>query len=189
MARALLRVVASSRARTLTNLNTLHAPRIIGANFAQHNLQFCRSLSSSEGRGGDSEASGKRTRMYDATTGKPSKVCDPYENNGEPLSDSQCAQLLPTVSKHWVLDDEGSALTREIEVDNFMRGAKLLTTLAAVAFNDGHFPQLTLERRIGRGRRWQEVVVVRCQTVVLGGLSYRDFLLALLMDAELEKGA
>ena len=88
-----------------------------------------------------------------------------------------------------MLADEGTALTREIEVDNFMRGAKLLTTLAAVAFNDGHFPQLTLERRIGRGRRWQEVVVVRCQTVVLGGLSYRDFLLALLMDAELEKGA
>ena len=32
-----------------------------------------------------------------------------------------------------------------------------------------------------------ELVVVRCQTTVLGGLSYRDFLLALLIDAELEK--
>ena len=83
--------------------------------------------------------------------------------------------------------DDNSALVREIEVDNYMKGAKLLTTLAAVAFNDGHFPLLSLERRVARRRRWQEYVVVRCQTVVLGGLSYRDFQLAMLMDVEMSK--
>ena len=63
----------------------------------------------------------------------------------------------------------------------------LLTTLAAVSFNDGHFPTLTLERRKGKGRRWQEVVQVKLQTTVLGGLSYRDFQLAVLMDIELAR--
>ena len=114
-------------------------------------------------------------------------MCDPYDNKGQPLSASQCAELLPTVSSEWTLTDDQSALVREIEVSGFMKGAKLLTTLAAVSFNDGHFPQLTLERRVGRRRRWQEFVVVRCQTVVLEGLSYRDFTLAMLMDAELSK--
>ena len=124
---------------------------------------------------------------FDATASKPSAVCDPYDNKGQPLSESQCAELMPTVSNAWALTDDNSALVREIEVDGFMRGAKLLSTLAAVSFNDGHFPQLTLERRVGRRRRWQEFVVVRCQTVVLGGLSYRDFMLAMLMDEEIAR--
>ena len=94
---------------------------------------------------------------------------------------------MPSVSSAWTLADDQSTLIREIEVDNYMKGAQLLTTLAAVSFNDGHFPLLTLERRVGRKRRWQEIVVVRCQTVVLGGLSFRDFQLAILMDVELEK--
>jgi len=131
----------------------------------------------------------ERRQQYDATAGKPSAVCDPYENKGQPLSESQCAQLLPDVSDEWTLAEDSTALVREIEVENFMRGAKLLTTCAAVAFNDGHFPILTLERRVGRGRRWQEVVVVKCKTAVLGGLSYRDFQLAMLLDVELERGA
>ena len=124
---------------------------------------------------------------FDATAAKPSKVCDPYENEGNPLSEAQCTSLMPTVSSEWALVDDNSALVREIEVDNYMKGAQLLTTLAAVAFNDGHFPLLSLERRVARRRRWQEYVVVRCQTVVLGGLSYRDFQLAMLMDVEMSK--
>ena len=123
---------------------------------------------------------------FDATAAKPSAVCDPYENKGQPLSESQCAELTPNVSSAWELTDDNSALVREFEVDNYMKGAQLLTTLAAVAFNDGHFPLLTLERRIGRRRRWQQFVVVRCQTVVLGGLSYRDFNLPMLMNAEMD---
>ena len=126
-------------------------------------------------------------KSYDATAGKPSAICDPYDNKGEPLSESQCAEMLLTVGDAWTLLEDNSALVREIEVTNFMRGAKLLTTLAAVSFNDGHFPTLTLERRKGKGRRWQEVVHVKLQTVVLEGLSYRDFQLAVLMDVELAR--
>ena len=111
---------------------------------------------------------------YDATAGKPSAICDPYDNKGEPLSESQCAEMLLTVGDAWTLLEDNSALVREIEVTNFMRGAKLLTTL-------------TLERRKGKGRRWQEVVHVKLQTVVLEGLSYRDFQLAVLMDVELAR--
>lgn len=144
-----------------------------------------RCLSSS---GDDTRATREeRKRGYDATATKPTAVCDPFENSGKPLSESQCAERLRTIGKEWALVDECSALVREIEVKNFYEGARLLTTIAAVAFNDGHFPLLTLDRRVGRGRRWQDVVVIRCRTVVLGGLSYRDFLLAVLIDSELEK--
>ena len=133
------------------------------------------------------ETKEEKKRRYDATAGKPTAVCDPYENEGKPLSAAQCAQMLPAVSDAWTLADDHSSLVREIEVDNFMKGAKLLTTLAAVSFNDGHYASLTLERRVGRGRRWQELVSVRCQTAVLGGLSFRDFQLAMLMDVELAR--
>ena len=129
----------------------------------------------------------EKKRQYDATAGKPTAVCDPYENNGQPLSESQCAELLPRVSDAWALEDGATVLVREIKVDNFFKGAKLLTTVAAVAFNEGHFPVLTLDRRVRRGRRWEELLVVRCKTAVLGGLSHRDFLLAMLIDAELNK--
>ena len=36
-------------------------------------------------------------------------------------------------------------------------------------------------------RRWQEVVVVKCRTAVLGGLSFRDFQLAVQIDLELAR--
>ena len=136
------------------------------------------------------DTAAQRTRRpgeFDATAAKPSAVCDPFENKGQPLSAAQCAEYMPNVSDAWTLADDQSALVREIKVDNYMKGASVLTTLAAVAFNDGHFPLLTLERRIGRKRRWQEFVVVKCQTKVLGGLSFRDFQLAILMDVELGK--
>ena len=146
---------------------------------------FSRCLAS----GGDDAKVGReeRKRGYDATATKPTAVCDPFENSGKPLSESQCEERLRTVSKEWALVDDCTALVREIEVKNFYEGARLLTTIAAVAFNDGHFPLLTLDRRVGRRRRWQDFVIVRCRTVVLGGLSYRDFMLAVLIDSELEK--
>ena len=152
-------------------------PRLVGAGapLARHARFLCASPSD-----------GRKPRR-DATAAKPSAVCDPYDNKGEPLSEAQCAEYKAWISDAWSLSDDHTSLEREIEVDNFMRGAKLLTTIAAVAFNDGHFPLLTLDRRVGRGRMWQEVVKVQCRTVVLGGLSYRDFELALKIDLELER--
>ena len=158
------------------------APRTSRPSIAIH----ARLISGTASREAAAPREGKKL-SYDATAGKPTAICDPYDNKGLPLSESQCAKLRPTISDAWTLLENNTALVREIEVTNFMQGAKLLTTLAAVSFNDGHFPLLTLERRKGKGRRWQEMVVVKCQTVVLEGLSYRDFQLAMLMDVELER--
>ena len=181
---------------------TVAAPRLrlATAGLARHSLvasrglpsqpppqtAFVRCLATSDA---DAEASRveRKRRGYDATATKPTAVCDPFENSGKPLSESQCAERLRAVSTEWRLADDCSALVREIEVKNFYEGARLLTTIAAVAFNDGHFPLLTLDRRVGRRRRWQDFVVIKCRTVVLGGLSYRDFLLAVLIDAEVAK--
>ena len=153
-----------------------------------------------EKKGEEKEEKEERTKKAapDVSARRPTKVCDPYENRGKPLSQAQCAPLLGTVSKEWSLETEqGSApadgdgafpaaLVREIEVESFMDGSKLVTTLAATAFNNGHYPEILLERRLGK-KKWQEVVVVRCSTKVVRGLSFQDFLLATMMDTEIER--
>ncbi|GMI51999.1 hypothetical protein TeGR_g1618 [Tetraparma gracilis] len=130
----------------------------------------------------------------DATAKKPSAVCDPYENGGKPLSYAQCEPLLPTLAPEWTLvgDDDAAAtgpkkLVREIEVQGgYMEGAKLMTTLAAVALNNDHYYKVGMERRLGK-RKWSVVVKVECETAVLGGLSFQDFLVAGFVDTELER--
>ena len=192
MLRCVLRLPAATRLppalRSLPGADRA-PPALYAASLALrgHARCLCSSEPTKQGITGAKESREQRRRQFDATAGKPTAVCDPYENKGQPLSEAQCAEMLPSLSEAWTLVEDVRALTREVEVDNFMRGAEVLKTVAAVAFNDGHFPLLTLERRLGRGKRWQEVVVIKCQTVVLGGLSFRDFQLAMLIDVELAR--
>lgn len=95
-------------------------------------------------------------------------------------------RLRPTIHKDWNVehvnpDDKSSfpvALIREFEHPDFLFGARFTTRMAAVAQMNAHFPSFTLERRIVR-KTWQVVTSIRCQTVVLGGLSTHDFHLAM----------
>jgi pterin-4a-carbinolamine dehydratase len=98
------------------------------------------------------------------------------------------------LAPEWTLvgDDDAAAtgptkLVREIEVQGgYMEGAKLMTTLAAVALNNDHYYKVGMERRLGK-RKWTVVVKVECETAVLGGLSFQDFLVAGFVDTELER--
>ena len=77
------------------------------------------------------------------------------------------------------------SIYREYYHDNFITGSRFVTQVAAVAHNNNHYPCITLERRLMRREKaWRVVSVVKCSTPTLGGLSYNDFHLAMLVDVE-----
>ena len=77
------------------------------------------------------------------------------------------------------------SIYREYYHDNFVTGSRFVAQVAAVAHNNNHYPCITLERRLMRREKaWRVVSVVKCSTQTLGGLSYNDFHLAMLVDVE-----
>ena len=78
-----------------------------------------------------------------------------------------------------------SSIYREYYHDDFVTGSRFVAQVAAVAHNNNHYPFITLERRLMRREKaWRVVSVVKCTTPTLGGLSYNDFHLAMLVDVE-----
>jgi len=133
----------------------------------------------------------KRGRMgdirdVDPTARKPNKICDPYEQDGKPLTREQATQLLPTLNSDWNFNDDYTSITRMFIVPDFPAGTALLRTLSNVSHNNNHYPKLSLERKLQR-MSWDTVVICELRTEVLGGLSYKDFELGLYIDAEVDK--
>ena len=156
-----------------------------------------------------SQAGGRK----DPTAKRPTRVCDPYGQSGKPLSKLDAQGLMATLEDGWILeeamsqqyhggiasDDDSkdarekqsatattpSSIYREYYHDNFMDGSRFVAQVAAVAHNNNHYPCITLERRLmKREKAWRVVSVVKCFTPTLGGLSYNDFHLAMLVDVE-----
>jgi len=132
-------------------------------------------------------------RRVDPMARRPTVKCDPYGQGGKPMSSVEAEALLFTLHSDWTLlplqsapdnkNDKNDApphsLERTFVHSDFLQGAALVQTLAAVAVVNNHFPaRITLERRIVR-KQWQVVTRVHCHTVVLGGLSTHDFHLAM----------
>jgi len=140
-----------------------------------------------------------------ASSRRPTSRCDPYGQGGKPLPYIESKNLLDaTLEPKWKLDcaedggkDEGVSietlqpplsLYREFYHKDFMLGSKFLSYIAAVAYNNGHFPQLTLERRLfPKDKEYRVVTTVKCFTPVLGGLSYNDFHIATMIDIEITR--
>jgi pterin-4a-carbinolamine dehydratase len=156
-----------------------------------------------------SQAGGRK----DPTAKRPTRVCDPYGQSGKPLSKLDAQGLMATLEDEWILEEEMSqqdhggnasdddakdanekqsattttplSIYREYYHDNFMDGSKFVAQVAAVAHNNNHYPCIKLERRLmKREKAWRVVSVVKCFTPTLGGLSYNDFHLAMLVDVE-----
>ena len=156
-----------------------------------------------------SQAGGRK----DPTAKRPTRVCDPYGQSGKPLSKLDALGLMATLEDGWILEEEmsqqdhggntsdddskdayekqsattttPSSIYREYYHDNFMDGSKFVAQVAAVAHNNNHYPCIELERRLmKREKAWRVVSVVKCFTPTLGGLSYNDFHLAMLVDVE-----
>lgn len=147
----------------------------------------------------------------DPTARRPTKICDPYGQGGKPLSHGDATGLMATVDVGWAIllaepkkhdasherQGRGKAtntgafplsLFREFYHDNFVTGSRFLSHVAAVGHLNNHYPFLSLERRLmKREKAWRVVTCVKCFTPTLGGLSYNDFHLAMLIDVEVSR--
>ncbi|GMH97845.1 hypothetical protein TrVE_jg3176 [Triparma verrucosa] len=128
----------------------------------------------------------KESRGTDPSAKKPTEICDPYGQNGLPLSPQTVSPLLNTLHPSWSLSTCGLKLTRIFECEDWNAAVELSKTMGNVAFNNNHFPKITIKRVLGRSK-WKDVVEVEMFTEVLGGLSYRDFEIATYIDVEVER--
>lgn len=122
---------------------------------------------------------------------RPNQKCDPYGQNGKPLTAFKAEELLPTVHHDWKLDgkcDIASSengvpifteLTRRFTHPDFISGSWFLQHVAAVAQMNDHYPALRLDRILdSRRKQWVVISTITCHTFVLQGLSHHDFFVA-----------
>jgi len=77
------------------------------------------------------------------------------------------------------------SLAKEFFHPDFICGSKFISIVSAVAHNNNHYPKISLERRLmKREKAWRVVTKVCCYTPTLGGLSFNDFHVAMLIDVE-----
>jgi len=143
------------------------------------------------------------SREYDPTARTPTKKCDPYGQEGKPLTYDKAMELLQTLDTQWTLQlpqtsiMEGVmikdvpppvSLYRQFYHASFMDGAKFLSVIAAVAHNNNHFPEISLQRRLVKDSKgWEFMTLCTCYTPTLKGLSHHDFHLALMVDVEVAR--
>jgi 4a-hydroxytetrahydrobiopterin dehydratase len=97
------------------------------------------------------------------------KKCTPCEGGVPPLPAAEVASLLKGL-EGWELTHGGQRIRRAWTVKNFKAGIDFLNTVAELAEQEGHHPDLHLE-----GYR---NVSVELWTHAIGGLSENDFILA-----------
>ena len=137
------------------------------------------------------------TTSRDPSARRPNKICDPYGQHGKPLSNSDASNQLSLLEVGWSLDypetktedsnQDGnpSALMKEYYHENYMDASRFASIVAAVAHINNHYPMITIERRLmKREKAWRVVTSIKCRTETLGGLSFNDFHIAMLIDVE-----
>jgi pterin-4a-carbinolamine dehydratase len=166
--------------RKVTAILRIPLPQMADGGRWQRNARVYARFSSSAA---DRSSELKKARA-DPTAKRPNRLCDPYGQGGKPLDAAEVENMRSTIHADWKLetvDNETSsplALKREFVHPDFLSGTRFLHSLAAVAQINAHFPSLLLERQIVK-KNWRTVSVVRCNTIVLGGLSTHDFHLAM----------
>jgi pterin-4a-carbinolamine dehydratase len=166
----------------------------------------------------------------DPTAKRPNKICDPYEQNGKPLSYADASQKLSILDAGWKLScyvegdkdkretniiagaapDEREpvssssssstamhssacrrpplALEKEYYHQTYIDASRFASIVASVAHNNNHYPKIIMERRLMKKEKaWRVVTTVQCYTEVLGGLSFHDFHIAMMIDVEVSR--
>ena len=101
------------------------------------------------------------------------KKCKPCEGGVEPCTLPEAQQQLSRL-QGWHLTHDGQRICKEWTAKNFMAALRFFERVAEVAEEDGHHPDLHLERY----RR----VSIELWTHAIGGLSENDFILAAKID-------
>ncbi|MCA9103081.1 MAG: 4a-hydroxytetrahydrobiopterin dehydratase [Pirellulales bacterium] len=97
------------------------------------------------------------------------KKCLPCEGGVDPISPEAAGPYLDAVPG-WSLTDDGKRIRREWRARDFMAAIRFFDTVADLAEDEGHHPDLHLE-----GYR---NVAIEIWTHAIGGLSENDFILA-----------
>lgn len=145
------------------------------------------------------------TAAKDPTARRPNKVCDPYGQNGMPLSKLDASNSLCILDEGWALvipEHEDAinhgaaehphprtftptAISKEFYHANYIDASRFISIVSAVGHNNNHYPEINLERRLmKREKAWRVVTTVKCRTETLDGLSSHDFHIAMLVDVE-----
>jgi len=102
-----------------------------------------------------------------------SKKCKPCEGGVDPCTLPEAADQLDKLDG-WYLTHDGQRIRRDWTVKHFMAGMNFFNTVAEIAEDDGHHPDLHIE-----GYRH---VSIELWTHAIGGLSENDFILAAMID-------
>ncbi len=97
------------------------------------------------------------------------KHCVPCEGGIPPLSRSEAEDLMTSVPG-WSLKGTGDRISRSWTMKNFMAGIDFFNRVAALAEEEGHHPDLSLES--------YRKVEITIWTHAVGGLTENDFILA-----------
>ncbi len=101
------------------------------------------------------------------------KKCVPCEGGVEKYSPEQAQEQLGTL-EGWRLTDDGQRIQKDWTLKNFKKVMDFFNRVAEVAEEEGHHPDLHLERyRNARIELW---------THAIGGLSENDFIVAAKID-------
>lgn len=101
------------------------------------------------------------------------KKCLPCEGGVDPYSLEESQRQLAELAG-WELTPDHQRIRKEWTVTNFMAGMKFFNSVAEVAEEDGHHPDLHIA-----GYR---NVAIELWTHAIGGLSENDFILAAKID-------
>lgn len=194
----------------------LTAPYQHFSSFKLHVLKKSDSISPFRFSASFSIRSGSSKRP-DPFARRPTSKCDPYGQDGKPLTLDEALVLMRTVEPEWRImmrkDDSGEkqdldtsfenisdgcddgtfvpfAISKVFWHEEYMIGAKFSTHVAAVAqVNAQHFPhEVILSRKLhSRSKSWKICTQIICRTHVLQGLSHHDFYLATLIDIEAQR--
>lgn len=150
------------------------------------------------------------TKAKDPFARRPNKVCDPYGQGGKPLSSSDANQQLSILEPGWILVEGNDdvlnenienqesklgevipkAVQKEFYHENYLDASRFVSIIASVAHMNNHYPTISIERRLmKREKAWRVVSTVTCNTETLGGLSFNDFHIAMLIDVEVSREA
>ncbi len=176
---------------TLKLQNRLRFPCVNAEKWCYHNGSMTHSIQRITHFSSSNDPSYQR----DPTARRPNKVCDPYGLNGQPMSFKEAATQLTLLNPGWHIETNDKckdgpplSLQKEFCHLNYIDGSKFMHKVAAVAQNNNHYPLISLERRLMKKEKaWKVITTVKCSTKVLGGLSFHDFHIAMLVDVELAR--
>ncbi|MCA9269148.1 MAG: 4a-hydroxytetrahydrobiopterin dehydratase [Planctomycetales bacterium] len=101
------------------------------------------------------------------------KKCLPCEGGVAPYTREQSVAQLANLPG-WTLTPDGLSIRKEWTAKNFMAAIDFFNRVAQIAEDDGHHPDLHLER--------YRQVAIELWTHAIGGLSENDFILAAKID-------